>query len=1051
MVGLLWIIAPNVASATSMTPDKVQSFVYLIAGVASDSSVISAIGNSPQDLIVLGEAAGLPPLNRAIADPNNNKLIFGYVDIAETTSLNNPGLFSSGSPPSWFGNQNPGYPGLYTVQYWNPNWEPVVFATIDQVIAQGYDGIFLDVLNGDDEWSQGNFTGNPVYPDATKAMATLIADIHNYVATKNIGRPFYLMGNGPKNVALKYPSVLKNFDILFNEEVYYALDLNDGTKSDYQGSTYASFFSSTYVPVWQTSGATILGNDYPSPLADPNADIQSIAYYGSLGWPGSINSAVQSAHVLTTGPYMFTARPARPVVMGSKNIVNFISGGSVTNATLTGGDKGDYFIGGPGQNTITGGAGNDTIYAHPANVLNRDLLDIQFNTNGQNPNHPATVTVLVNGQTAVSNLAITANSNTSGYTNQDVQINTSQYGPLQSLEIVADGIYHTSSSSFNNVIVASLSFEGQALDLNGGAYTSSVNGVTNGTFGGTQGYFNGDGNVSFGPSALQISSPYSANTSDAIDGGGGVNTVIYRAAARNYTIANQADGSVLVTSASTAEGPDTLRNIQFVQFTDKVVAINSTPPIRSSTVFSTAQAGTQSFLRFFNTGATAGTVTATLSDYATGQRLGQWTSDSILPSSELQYAIGTVETGAGITGTKPGYYAVTLDAGISGYFQHVLFRPSDGTLTNSSTCAAGVTADPAKLSGVHSSLIGNGGFPSSIVITNTGIAAETVTLGIYDARDGTKLGTYTTASIPPYGQLIPAVADIEAGAHVTPSGTMYHYVIKAEGAFTGYLQHLVNNTKAAVVTDMTTSCTLDGSAGAAAASPLLTGAIFSTAQAASQSFLRFFNTGTTPGTVTATLRDYATGQALGQWTSPSIAAGAEQQFAISDVERGAAVSGTKPNYYSVSIVSKFAGYFQHVLFRPSDGTLTNLSTCAAGVTADPGRLSGVHSSLLDYGFPTSVVITNTGSSAQAVTLGVYDARDGSKLGSFTTAAIPAGGQSVSRVADIELGANIKPSGSMYHYVLKVESAFTGFLQNLVNNTQAGVITDMTTACALVAE
>jgi hypothetical protein len=1033
-----------------MTPDKVQSYLYMPAVLASDQASLSLVGKSPQDLIIMGYIDGLPVLNRTVADPGNNKIILSYIDLSETASYDVPSLFAGGSVPSWFGNPNPGYVGSYTVQFWNANWETAVFGMIDNIIAEGYDGIFLDVLNGDTQWMADNVEGNPVYAGATQAMATLITDIRNYVNRKNLGRPFYLMGNSPQNVALQYPFALKSLDIIFNESVFYAQPTNDGTTSVYQGTGFTEFMNSKLKSPWEASGATILGNDYPLPLGDPTADLQGFAFYSSLGWPASINTAVQTAKILGSGPFMFTARTARSTVTGSKSFTNFISGGLVANATLTGGDKGDYFIGGPGQNTITGGAGNDTIYAHPANVLSKDLLDIQFNTNGQNPSHPATVTVLINGQTAVSNLAVTANSNTSGYTNQDVQINTSQYGPLQSLEIIADGIYHTSSSSFNNVIVAGLSFEGVAVDLNGGAYTSSTNGVTNGTFGTAEAFFNADGNVSFGAPVLQISSPYSANTSDTIDGGGGMNTVIYRAAFSNYTIANQADGSVLVTSASTAEGPDTLRNIQFLQFTDKTVAINSASPIRSSVVFSTAQSATQSFLRFFNTGTTAGTVTATLSDYATGRRLGQWTSDSIAPLSELQYPIGTVESGAGISGTKPNYYAVTLDAGINGYFQHVLFRPADGTLTNSSTCASDVTADRTKLSGVHSSLIGSGGFPSSIVITNTGAAAETITLGIYDARNGTKLGTYTTALIPANGQLIPTVADIEAGAHITPSGTMYHYVVKAEGTFTGYLQHLVNNSKAAVVTDMTTSCSLDGSLGVAATSPLLDGAIFSTAQANSQSFLRFFNTGTTAGTVTATLRDYTTGQSLGQWTSPSIPAGAEQQFAISDVEKGAGVSGTKPSYYSISVTSKFAGYFQHVLFRPSDGTLTNLSTCASGVTMDSSKLSGVHSSLLDYGFPSSVVISNTGSSAQAVTLGVYDARDGSKLGTYTSAAIPAGAQAVTRTADIESGANITPSGSMYHYVLKVQSAFTGFLQNLVNNSQVGVITDMTTACAMTA-
>src|SRR5262249_7073511 len=62
---------------------------------------------------------------------------------------------------------------------------------------------------------------------------------------------------------------------------------------------------------------------------------------------------------------------------------------------------------------------------------------------------------------------------------------------------------------------------------------------------------------------------------------------------------------------------------------------------------------------------------------------------------------------------------------------------------------------------------------------------------------------------------------------------------------------------------------------AGAVSGLQVGTVFSTSQVASQSFLRFFNTGTTAGTITATLSDYVSGRTLGQWSSASINPGAE--------------------------------------------------------------------------------------------------------------------------------------------------------------------------------
>jgi len=117
----------------------------------------------------------------------------------------------------------------------------------------------------------------------------------------------------------------------------------------------------------------------------------------------------------------------------------------------------------------------------------------------------------------------------------------------------------------------------------------------------------------------------------------------------------------------------------------------------------------------------------------------------------------------------------------------------------------------------------------------------------------------------------------------------------------------------------------------AQAAPLKASAIFSSAQAGSQSFLRFYNSSGQAGTATVILKNAATGQVLTTWTSPSIPAGSEQQYFITALETGIA---SKPDFYAVDVQAGFAGTFQHVLYRPADGTLTNLSTCATGIGAN---------------------------------------------------------------------------------------------------------------------
>jgi hypothetical protein len=225
------------------------------------------------------------------------------------------------------------------------------------------------------------------------------------------------------------------------------------------------------------------------------------------------------------------------------------------------------------------------------------------------------------------------------------------------------------------------------------------------------------------------------------------------------------------------------------------------------------------------------------------------------------------------------------------------------------------------------------------------------------------------------------------------------------------------------------------------------GTVYSSAQGTSQSYLRFYNDGTSAGTVTIALSDATSGQAIGQWTSPSIAPETAPQYSIADIESVLPSGFSRPNIYSLSIQSQFEGTFQHIVYTPSVGLLTNFSTCDAGVSV-PSRLVNVHSSLLSIaGFPSSVALYNTGTAAAAVTLALYDARNANLLGTYTTESLPPNSQLVISVATMEAAAGIAPTANMMHYVVSVEGSFTGYLRHLVNNVRPGVTTDLSTVCA----
>lgn len=541
---------------------KVRSYEYAIAANTDTPGIYSAIANSPSDLILMSYVPGGSALNRSAADPSGTKLIFGYVNVGEAAPWLNPSLFSGDSLPTFLGKPVPGYTDLYSVQYWNPAWESALFPLIDEIIANGFDGIFLDVLTADTEWKAGNVGGNPVYPDATAALATLIGDIRSYVNAHYPGRAIYLIGNNPSVLAMEYPAVLKKLDAIFNENVYYIQPLNNGLTSQYIGAQNSMYLVNTLGPAYMAANIPIFGNDYPLPLADITANLQSFSLYSALGWIPSVTTAHQTSDIFSTGPFMFMATSNNSTATGARAFTNYLSGGVAAMATLTGGDHGDIFIGGPGQNTITGGAGNDVIYAHPEYAAYKGKLVLGISSGLTGSATTPSVALSVNGQSVLQATPVTALYGTQA---QVITVDIPSGTAVTSVVLTVTNTSYTDGGNFSNVNIQSVIYDGVRIDPRLAAYSSgaSNNGYT----------YSNNGTVTFPTSTFAVNSPFLPNVSDVIDGGAGANTVIYRGPSNTYSIVKQSDGSWIVRSSATAEGPDTLKNIQSLKFTDKTVSL----------------------------------------------------------------------------------------------------------------------------------------------------------------------------------------------------------------------------------------------------------------------------------------------------------------------------------------------------------------------------------------------------------------------------------------------------------------------------------------------
>ncbi|QUD89297.1 endo alpha-1,4 polygalactosaminidase [Phenylobacterium montanum] len=562
LVGWLAIAPVSAAPPTSLR--DVRSFLYLVDTNTKTPGLEHAIASAPQDLIILGGVTGARPFDRKLADPQGRKLILDYLDLTEASPWETPELFDR-THPDWFGGRNPDWPNIYSVRYWTPAWRQALFRRLDEIKAQGYDGAFLDVASGDTEWSNGNPFGNPPYPDAAQALARLLGEVRAHVDSWRLGRPFFLLANNPQGVALAAPEALSSLDGIFSECLYHCLT---ASKDVALPAASRRFILETVAPAYARSGLPVFASEYLAPT-DPTAAEASFQAYAALGWIPSGVIARGGLQTISRGPYIATAKPTRPQIEGRASIKNYLSGGSAASASLRGGDQGDVLIGGPGANTIVGGAGDDLIFAHPAAAAEQGRLSISLKVVKSPKARLPGIKVLIDGKPSRTWNTL-AGTNPTQPEEVDLDLAVPPLTRLKSLRLEGVGTYYTSAQDFAVVTLRRVRYEGLDADLKQGAYSTH-----SGYFGGVrEPYLSGGGSAEFGRAAFPASPAIMAGAQDEIDGGGGRNTVVYGGPACSYRLQITGAGSAVVTGLKSGEGPDRLIHVALIRFSDRTVAVS---------------------------------------------------------------------------------------------------------------------------------------------------------------------------------------------------------------------------------------------------------------------------------------------------------------------------------------------------------------------------------------------------------------------------------------------------------------------------------------------
>lgn len=144
-----------------------RNFLYLIdAGqYGSTEAFISALEETDYDLLIVdlfwnGQQLSSGDVARLGNKKNGgSRLVIAYMSIGEAEDYRyywQPDWLSN--PPVWLGAENPEWAGNYLVEYWNAQWQDIIFGSSDSYLGRimncGFDGVYLDKIDSFETWEE---------------------------------------------------------------------------------------------------------------------------------------------------------------------------------------------------------------------------------------------------------------------------------------------------------------------------------------------------------------------------------------------------------------------------------------------------------------------------------------------------------------------------------------------------------------------------------------------------------------------------------------------------------------------------------------------------------------------------------------------------------------------------------------------------------------------------------------------------------------------------------------------------------------------------------
>jgi cysteinyl-tRNA synthetase len=184
---------------------------------------LESAARSEADLLVIDPEGDGPRLSRDAVGrlrrkpDGDRRLVLAYLSIGEAEDDRDYWQKAwKDRPPAWLGPENRDWPGNYEVRYWDPDWQRLILgspaAPLDRILDDGYDGAYLDVVDGYEYWEgRGQAKTRPM-------MVEWVRKIARHARTR---RPDFLIVPQNAEPLARDPDYLAVVDAIGREDLYF--------------------------------------------------------------------------------------------------------------------------------------------------------------------------------------------------------------------------------------------------------------------------------------------------------------------------------------------------------------------------------------------------------------------------------------------------------------------------------------------------------------------------------------------------------------------------------------------------------------------------------------------------------------------------------------------------------------------------------------------------------------------------------------------------------------------------------------------------------------